>query len=144
MTDNEHALRQAKQARLEAHLRWELVRAALLDQEPELRCHARTLRAYDDLHGRGSLHDSPKPCSRCARSVSSGDGEEGDGFRLVFGYGSRFDLEEWFVVLCDDCCASFAAWVAAEAGVGVQRIGWDGRWRTGGLDREAEAAEDGV
>lgn len=99
-----------------------------------MRCHARTLRAYDDLLGRGASVRTPKPCFRCGADRADGDGEEGDSFRLVFGYGSRFDLEEWFVALCDTCCDEFAGWAAACGNAGVHRIGWDGKWRAGAPD----------
>lgn len=145
--DDPHAQarRQAKQARLEAHLRWELVRAALLNQENELRSHARSLRAFSDLHHPRPRRDAaePQPCSRCGSDLADGDGEEGDAFRLVFGYGSRFDLEEWFVALCDNCCAAFADWVAAEGFIGVQRIGWDEKWMSGSLAEDEAAAPPG-
>lgn len=120
----------AERALSQHTLEWELYRRALIGSEldvdalvvaaEELRRHER--ERHGDAGRWGPENPAPaKPCSRCGGNIvcDSYGSEEGDLFRVGFGYGSRFDLQTWYVTLCDDCCAAFVEFVNAEGGPGI-------------------------
>ncbi|HMD81354.1 MAG TPA: hypothetical protein VKE92_08615 [Anaerolineales bacterium] len=52
-------------------------------------------------------------CDRCSNDLGvdeHGTAREGTSFSLSFGYGSRFDLSDWYFDICDDC----AEWLKGE------------------------------
>jgi len=50
-------------------------------------------------------------CDRCGKEMLVGEHHKaGTSFSLGFGYGSRFDLDEWSIDCCDDC----AEWLRGE------------------------------
>lgn len=52
-------------------------------------------------------------CDRCGKETMNRSGyhdREGTTFTLDFGYGSRFDLDQWRFDICDDC----AEWLRGE------------------------------
>jgi hypothetical protein len=138
------ALAAADALRLRHRAEGEVVRQARLGDtldEAALVTAALALRDGRKASGGGVFgerydHDHPapaKPCSRCGRNIvyaAWGD-EEGESFAISFGYGSRFDLETWYLTLCDDCCQGLNDFVAAGQGPGVNRFDYlEERWLT--------------